>query len=50
MKVGVVIGSKELGNFVKNVNPTVLRFNVIIYFYAYTNIQQLNASYEPLKL
>jgi hypothetical protein len=50
MKVGVVIDSTELGNFVKNVNPTPLRFNVNINYYAYTNIQQLNASYEPLKL
>jgi hypothetical protein len=32
MKVGVVIGSEDLGNFVKNVNPTLLRFNVHIYF------------------
>jgi len=32
MKVGVVIGSTELGNFVKNVNLTLLRFNVNIYF------------------
>jgi hypothetical protein len=50
MKVGVVIGSKELGNVVKYVNPTLLRFNVNIYFYMYTNIQQLNTSYVPLKL
>jgi hypothetical protein len=50
MKVGVVIGSKELGNFVKNETPALLRRNVNIYFYVYTNIQQLNASHEPIKL
>jgi len=50
MKVGVVIGSKELCNFVKSVNPTLLRLIVNIYFYAYAYIQQLNTSYKPLKL
>ena len=54
MKVGVVIGSTELGNFVKNVNPTLLRTNVNIYIYIYIYIcvykDSTNASYEPLKL